>query len=247
MGSTWLLNIRAHSIDRNCSSPGRTRRRDLAELAGIYALILLVVWTPRPWDIAVWAIASLITAVVVGMSYDGLRSMGICTYNLMRSLWAVPVSLAIGAAAVFCAMYLHTLHLPGSTAVLVGHFGLYAVWAMVQQLMLQYFFLARAMRLLHSSSPAVALTAGLFAVAHLPNPVLTIITFICGLAACYFFLHYRNLWPLAVAHAILGIAIAISVPNSLNHNMRVGIGYITYVDHTVLAQTARSAKPERPY
>lgn len=243
MGSTWFLNIRAHSIDRNCSSPARTRRRDLAELAGIYGLILLVVWTPRPWDVAVWAIASLITAVVVGMSYDGLRSMGICTYNLTRSLWAVPLSLAIGAAAVLCAVHLHTLHLPGSTAKTMRHFGLYAVWAMVQQLMLQYFFLARAVRLMHSTAAAALLTAGLFAIAHLPNPVLTTVTFVCGLAACYFFLHYRNLWPLAVAHAILGISIAITVPNSLDHNMRVGIGYITYVDHTVLAQTAGSAKP----
>lgn len=204
-------------------------------------------WTPRPWDIAVWAIASLITAVVIGLSYDGLRSMGICTYNLLRSFWAVPVSLAIGAGAVICAMHLHTLHLPGSTAISVRRFGLYAVWAMVQQLMLQYFFLARAVRLLNSTGAAAALTAGLFALAHLPNPVLTIITFIFGLAACYFFLHYRNLWTLAVAHAILGISIAITIPNSLDHNMRVGIGYITYVDQTVLAQTASSAKPQRPY
>lgn len=204
-------------------------------------------WTPRPWDIAMWAFASLVTAAVVGMSYDGLRSMGICTYNLMRSLWAVPVSLAVGAAAVFCAMQLHTLHLPGSTAVTMRHFGLYAFWAMLQQLMLQYFFLARAVRLLSSTTAAAVLTAALFAIAHLPNPVLTVVTFVAGLAACFFFLHYRNLWPLAVAHAILGISIAVSVPNSLDHNMRVGIGYITYVDHTVLGQTASSAKPERPY
>lgn len=204
-------------------------------------------WTPRPWDIAMWAFASLVTAIVVGMSYDGLRSMGICTYNLTRSLWAIPVSLAIGAAAVFCAMHLHTLHLPGSTAVTMRHFGLYVFWAMLQQLMLQYFFLARAVRLLNSTTAAVVLTAALFAVAHLPNPVLTVVTFVAGLAACFFFLHYRNLWPLAVAHAILGISIAVSVPNSLDHNMRVGIGYITYVDQTVLGQTASSAKPERPY
>lgn len=203
-------------------------------------------WTPRAYALPVWALASLITAVVVGLSYDGLKSMGICTYNLMRSLWAVPVSLVIGAAAVFCAMHLHTLHLPGSRATTMRHFGLYAIWAMVQQLMLQYFFLARAARLLSSTTKAAFLTAALFAVAHLPNPVLTVITFVLGLAACFFFLHYRNLWPLAVAHAILGISIAITIPNSLDHNMRVGIGYLTYVDHTVLAQTASSTKPQRP-
>lgn len=247
MGSTWFLNIRAHSIDRNCSSPARTRRRDLAELAGIYALILLVLWTPQPWDIAMWAIALLITAGVVGQSYDGLKSMGICTCNLMRSLWAVPVSLVIAGAAVLFAVHLHTLHFPQNRITMVRHFGIYVIWAMLQQLMLQYFFLARAARLLSSTTAAAFVTAALFAVAHVPNPVLTVVTFFCGLAACFFFLHYRNLWPLAIAYAILGIAIAITVPNSLDHNMRVGIGYITYADHTVLAQTAHSAQPQRPY
>jgi hypothetical protein len=90
------------------------------------------------------------------------------------------------------------------------------------------------------------LTAGLFAVAHLPNPILTVITLFFGLASCYFYLYYRNLVPLALAHAILGISIGITIPGSLDHNMRVGISYLTYVDKTVLTKTVLSAKPQRP-
>lgn len=212
-------------------------------MAGIYGLILLVIWIPHPWDVFLWIIACAIVACVIALSYDGVRSMGICTQNLLRSMWAVPLSLAIGSAAVIFAMHAHTLHWPGNPVTTVQHFGLYAMWAMLQQLMLQYFFLARAQRLLHSTGAAVALTAALFAVAHLPNPVLAVITLVCGVASSYFFLHYRNLWPLAAAHAILGISIAITVPNSLDHDMRVGIGYITYVDHSALSQTVIPVKP----
>ena len=36
----------------------RTRRRDLLELSGIYALILVVIWTPRPWQAVLWVLAA---------------------------------------------------------------------------------------------------------------------------------------------------------------------------------------------
>jgi membrane protease YdiL (CAAX protease family) len=80
-------------------------------------------------------------------------------------------------------------------------------------------------------------------VAHLPNPVLTVITLVCGLASCLFFLRYRNLWPLAVAHAILGIAIAITIPSSIDHNMRVGISYLTWVEQPILSEAVPLPKP----
>ena len=67
-----------------------------------------------------------------------------------------------------------------------------------------------------------------------------------------------------MAHAILGITIAITVPGPVDHNMRVGLGYLTYnphkfthrsqIDHTVSTQawvmaeapTRRSRRHARP-
>jgi membrane protease YdiL (CAAX protease family) len=80
-------------------------------------------------------------------------------------------------------------------------------------------------------------------VAHLPNPILTVITLFFGLASCLFFIHYRNLVPLAIAHAILGICIGITIPGPVDHNMRVGISYLNYVDRTALSKASLSAKP----
>jgi hypothetical protein len=222
----------------------KSRRRDLLELSGIYALILVVIWTPRPWQAALWVIAAASVIYVAYLSFEGLRPMGLCTANLVRSLWAVAFAAVLSMTAVVLAGRFHTLHMPETPWLFLRKYGLYVIWAAVQQIILQWFFLSRARRLLPDAMSAAALTAGLFAVAHLPNPVLTLITLVFGLASCLFFLHYRNLVPLAIAHAILGISIGITVPGAIDHNMRVGIGYLTYVEEPI-ARTVL-AKPQRP-
>ena len=224
----------------------RTRRRDLLELSGIYALILVVIWTPRPWQAALWVVAAAGIITIAWLSFEGFRPMGLCTANLVRSLWAVAFAMGVAGIAVMFALRMHTLHMPETPLLFLRRYGLYVIWAAVQQIILQWFFLSRARRLLPDATSAAALTAGLFAVAHLPNPVLTLITLVFGLASCLFFLHYRNLVPLAIAHAILGISIGITVPGAIDHNMRVGIGYLTYVEHEPMAKTVL-AKPQRPY
>jgi hypothetical protein len=42
------------------------------------------------------------------------------------------------------------------------------------------------------------------------------------------FLRCRNVYPLAMAHAILGITVAVTIPGPVVHNMRVGLGYLRY-------------------
>lgn len=231
------------SIDGQCRRI-RTRRRDLLELGGIYSLILVVIWTPRPWQALLWVVAGGIMTYIAYLSFEGFRPMGLCTENLKRSLWAVAFAMAVSMMAVLVAGRFHTLHMPQTPWLFLRKYGLYVLWAAVQQIILQWFFLSRSLRLLPDATSAAAVTAGLFAIAHLPNPVLTIITLVFGLASCLFFLHYRNLVPLAIAHAILGISIGITIPAAINHNMRVGIGYLTYVEQPI-AQTALP-KPQRP-
>jgi hypothetical protein len=245
MWANWLCiyRDRAQSIEGSESCSARTRRRDLIELAGIYSLILLVIWTPRPWQWGLWAFAVVCIASVITLSFDGWRTMGICTDNLCPSLWAVALATGVAVISVAIAVRLHTLRLPSSPQLFIWHYGWYAIWAGLQQLILQCFFLSRSLRLIPNATVAAALSASLFAIAHLPNPVLTIITLVCGLASCLFFLHYRNLWPLAMAHAILGIAIAITIPVSLDHNMRVGIGYLTWVDRPIISESVPPPKP----
>jgi hypothetical protein len=228
------MEIRATFPEQNNNANSRSRRRDLFELAVVYGMILLVIWTPRSVQPVFWGVAAVSTLAIAGFSFEGLEAMGLCRINLAQSLWGVAVALAVGLLAVALAVQMNTLHVPPSPVLFFKHYVGYIVWAAIQQLVLQCFFLSRTMRLFEDRTTAVALSASMFAIAHLPNPILTFVCWIFGVASCLFFLRYRNLFPIAVAHAILGISIAITIPGAVDHNMRVGLGYLTYVDKSAL-------------
>jgi len=103
----------------------------------------------------------------------------------------------------------------------------YVSWAMLQEFVLQSFFFNRCEEL-YGSSAAVWMASTLFAAAHLPSPVLTTATLIGALLFCEMYRRYRSIYPLGIVHAMLGLTIAITTPDSLLHHMRVGIGYLRY-------------------
>ena len=208
--------------------PSARRGRALVEILVCYGLILLVIWTPRPaqrwfyWTAIAWVVLSTC------LSFAGWRAMGFRIAGFRRSLWVLGAALAIAACAVALAARLHTLHEPHGLMEWARSFSGYAVWSLMQQLLLQGYFLLRLQRLLPGHiAPAVA-AAGMFAAAHLPNPILAPLTLVWGLISCLVFLRSRNIYPLAMAHAIFGICIAITVPAPVVRNMRVGLGYEMY-------------------
>ena len=205
-----------------------TRRRALLELALGYGLILIVLWTPRPWQRPLYLLAAVVVAAILCFGFTSAQSMGLRTANFFRSLWIVAVALLIAAISIALAIRFHTLHpVHGPIAFFKRYWG-YALWSFVQQLLLQDFFLRRLRLLIPTAGLAALTAAAIFSIAHLPSPILTTVTFVMGLAACLLFLRYRNLYPLAIAHAILGITLAITLPNAVIRNMRVGLGYLTY-------------------
>jgi|SRR5208282_3750118 len=103
----------------------------------------------------------------------------------------------------------------------------YMIWALLQEFMLQSFFFTRFEEL-YGSPAAVWMASTLFAAAHLPSPILTTATLIGALFFCEMFRRYRNIYPLAIVHAMLGLTMAVITPDSLLHHMRVGIGYLRY-------------------
>jgi membrane protease YdiL (CAAX protease family) len=103
----------------------------------------------------------------------------------------------------------------------------YFVWALVQEFILQSFFFTRCEELFGSSA-AVWTAATLFAAVHLPSPILTTFTLVGGLFFCEMFRRYRSIYPIGIVHAVLGLTVAMTMPDSLLHHMRVGIGYLRY-------------------
>jgi membrane protease YdiL (CAAX protease family) len=169
--------------------------------------------------------------------------MGVRARNLVRSSWVVAVALALAACTWAVAARFGALHLRLSLTQLIATYFAYIVWSFVQQFLLLSFFLARLLRLMSNRYSAAAVAAGLFALAHLPNPVLTPLTLVWGMIACLLFLRYRNVWTLGMAHAILGITVAVCLPVA-THSMRVGLGYLHYRRPAVCCEARGNARSE---
>ena len=187
---------------------------------------------------------ALYLVVATVFSGEASRELGFSGRNLLRSSFVVVAAAAIVCCAtLWMAARLGVLHAPSGVHEFIRRFWGYAVWSFAQQFLLQDFFLLRFRKII-SGHPGLSVlaAAGIFAFAHLPNPLLTAFTLVWGLISCFIFERFRNLYPLGVAHAMLGITVAIALPGSVTHNMHVGLGYFHYQhgpphrrvsDHTV--------------
>jgi membrane protease YdiL (CAAX protease family) len=144
------------------------------------------------------------------------------------SVAVIGVGTAMACLMVLVAAQLGTLHGLFGTRRPLLHAGMYLIWAVVQQWIQQCFFFVRLERLLHRGVLASFTAAVMFGLAHLPNPVLAPLTFLGGWLLSELYRRYRSVLPLGVAHGLVGLAIALSIPDHINHHMRVGLGYLLY-------------------
>jgi membrane protease YdiL (CAAX protease family) len=204
-----------------------SKPRGAAELAIGYVLVLLAEWLPNSaaQRFLFWFTLAWVTVTTI-LARPDARTLGLRPSNA-RSIWIVLAIILLGAVAIRMASQLHTLH-DFSMGTLMGRVRGYLVWSLLQQFMLQDYFLVRLLRLMPGKAAAVSTAAILFASVHIPNPTLILGTLLWGLAACLLFLRYRDLYSLGVAHCLLGICIAVTVPAHIHHGMRVGLGYFLY-------------------
>jgi len=201
--------------------------REFIEVAGVFSLIVIALWTPR--YAAIFMIAAAIWILIATLTSPRSASeLGVGRIGLRKSVW-IAVSGALLAAAILGAGAIEgTLHtFPWLPRPLL-HSGVYAVWALVQQFITLSFFFIRFERLLASGTKAVVTTALLFSAVHIPNWVLLVATAMMGLVFAEIFRRYRNIYWLGVAHALLGIALAMALPDALHHQMNVGVAYLSY-------------------
>ena len=228
-----LDSTRPIAVPMTASNAGAqvSRRRELTELFVGYGLILVVVWTPRPaQNVLYWiTVAWIVVTSILGRNRS--RPLGLGVRGLGRSLWIVPAAMALFFVGLWIAASAHSLHRLYGPMPLVAHVLEYAVWALTQQFILQVYVLLRLLRLGLTKRRAIGVAALMFAVAHIPNPVLTPAVIVWGAVACWLYLRYRNLYCIALAHGMLGMCLAITVPNGINHHMRVGLGYLLYPTH----------------
>jgi hypothetical protein len=202
----------------------RSSIRDLLEIAIVFAMILAAVWTPQGRLNAFFSLGAAACVLVVAfVGRWGPREMGLAQPLAgARKIFLAGVALC---GVIWAAGFALRFAGPGYP-IPVSRSWQYAIWALVQEFILQSVFFMRLESVL-GSRRAVFWAASLYAVAHIPNPVLTSLSFFGGLLFCEFFRRWRNLFPLGIIHGALGITIAASLPDRWLHHMRVGIGYVS--------------------
>jgi membrane protease YdiL (CAAX protease family) len=185
-------------------------------------------WTSRPTQRAFFGVAFAWILATTVASRPNLETLGLRIPFPRSSLWIVAGGGFLAIVVTAIALALHTLHPLQGAGLLALHMAGYLLWAFEQQFILQDYFLFRLLRILPNEYSAVVGAALLFSTAHIPNPVLMAVTLVFGLASCALFLRYRNLYALGLVHGILGLCVAISVPDAVTHHMTVGLGYLHY-------------------
>jgi hypothetical protein len=202
-----------------------TSLRTLAELTIGFAAILVVLWLPTREQLIFGPIALLSPLILVLLQRPTLNELGLQWRGLVSSLWILPAAALVAAAGILLARAagtFHELYKPD-----LVHVGGYVLWTIYQQFLLQDYFMPRLARVLKMDA-AIAFAAVLFAMAHLPNLVLTVATLLWGAVSCSLFRSYRSLLVLGITQGLLGLCFAVCVPEAYLHHMRVGLGYWHY-------------------
>ena len=216
-------------ISRKDADRAEGNRRLWLEILVGYGFILMAIWTPDgplkfAWmmlaviSIASFAFVDSYSSAEMGLGVPpGRGSATILLFGLLMAAMLPVAALLSGQNLAPAPVRWHTAWQ-------------YVIWAVMQQFILQSFMYVR-LEWLVGSRKAVIAAASLFALAHIPSPVLTVCTFVGGLFFCEMFRRYRNIFALGIAHAVLGLTVAASFSDHLLHHMRVGIGYLMFHPH----------------
>ena len=188
-------------------------------------------WSQGPNQVR-WYLGSIVVLLIsVIFSHPRINGLGLGWRGLKDSSWIVPLAVIICGCAVFIADQFGTLSVLYGPRPVYWHSVFYAIWALEQQFILNSFFYKRFEVLLGDTTVAVVITALLFSLVHIPNPVLVPATFLGGIFFVEIFRRWRNIYPIAIAHAMFGLTLAITIPDHWIRHMRVGLGFLRFKIH----------------
>jgi len=208
-------------------SPALNRWLSLADVVLLPAFILWFIWRLQfsargTWVIfVVWIVASFLlhrdTPKTLGWRADNLRPAARQAVLVFGPAAAALLVAGVSAGA--------PLHLPPNLVTVVIT---YSAFCLLQQVALNSLVHNRMLSLVKNEWLAAGLTGAIFAACHWPNPLLVPLTFVAGAAMAWMFGRVRNIIPLAIGQAVLGLLVAWVFPVAWHHHMRVGPGYFRW-------------------
>lgn len=135
---------------------------------------------------------------------------------ILPTAGAVAVILVLGWALNGSALVLRPLR---------SHLLLIPVWTLFQQYALQGFINRRLQSALGTGLKTTLVVGLLFGLLHLPNPLLSLLTFMGGLIWAGVYQRQPNLWALAISHSLASLTLALAIPTTLINGLRVGFRY----------------------
>jgi membrane protease YdiL (CAAX protease family) len=199
----------------------RNRGGIVARLLFPILLLEVALWAPLPIGILCGVCALWYITWQLWQAASNIRSLGLDLSGLIRESWLLGATLLLALTVLAIAYLSGTLHRLWGLQHPLYAVAAYVCWAFVQEFMLQCFCL-RMLRALVSRVSALLLSGVVFAVAHLPNPSLTFVTFFAGVAFTAIYARKKNLYVVALIHAVLGLTLAVSAPDTWFHGLRVG-------------------------
>lgn len=201
------------------------------EIASVTLSFLLAEWMIQPFG----ANSSLISAIPLVLAFalmllshqargETARLIGWRVDNFLRALRLLVLPMiGLGLLILLIGWLSHSLR---SEKLQIWQWLAWLfVWGLIQQYVLQGFINRRAQILLGKGARSILLVAIVFALLHLPNPWLSVATFIGGAMWAAVYQRAPNLPALALSHALMSLMLASAFPASAINSLRVGIRY----------------------
>lgn len=208
-----------------------SRTLAIAEIVSVALSCLIAEWvflsflSRYRWWVIVPLLLAIIFMVLSHSAYrESARDLGFRLDNLVPTLrlliWPTLV-----AAIIILAVGWYLTGPPSVARLVRPRLLVVPAWALFQQYALQAFINRRAQVAFGKGLRSVLLVAVIFGVLHLPNPVLSMLTFLGGLIWASVYQREANLFALAASHTVASISLAVALPLNVINGLRVGFKY----------------------